>query len=171
MRTVANKSVRDLAKLQVSGRGRRLQKKGKAFMYRRRYEIRGRREDVVNAVDSVRTTVQDCLGWSSVLGRERSGEGIEPEAAEIACSPLTRWQMGRHKAGSYGGETGDGAKQGRRGRTPSHWPQPHCGASRTGGVAGAEPPHKGGPNRPDRPRKLQRVQPSTMPEIGSGDWK
>ncbi len=28
----------------------------------------------------------------------------------------------------------------------------HCyGADRTGGVAGAEPPHKGGPNRPDRP--------------------
>ncbi|MCY3993029.1 MAG: hypothetical protein OXF50_17540, partial [Caldilineaceae bacterium] len=77
-------------------------------MYRRRYEIRGRREDVVNAVDSVRTTVQDCLGWSSVLGRERLGEGIEPVAAEIACCPFTRWQMGRHKAGTYGGETGMG---------------------------------------------------------------
>jgi len=28
----------------------------------------------------------------------------------------------------------------------------HCyGANMAGGVAGAEPPHKGGPNRPDRP--------------------
>ncbi len=33
---------------------------------------------------------------------------------------------------------------------------PHtcCGGGfRRGGVAGAEPPHKGGPNRPDRPKK------------------
>ncbi len=30
---------------------------------------------------------------------------------------------------------------------------PHtlCGGGFRGGVAGAEPPHKGGPNRPDRP--------------------
>ena len=33
---------------------------------------------------------------------------------------------------------------------------------RRGGVAGAEPPHKGGPNRPDRP-KLQWL-------VVSGQW-
>ena len=27
-----------------------------------------------------------------------------------------------------------------------------CGGGFRGGVAGAEPPHKGGPNRPDRPK-------------------
>ena len=31
-------------------------------------------------------------------------------------------------------------------------PRTRCGGGcRRGGVAGAEPPHKGGPNRPDRP--------------------
>ena len=33
---------------------------------------------------------------------------------------------------------------------------------RRGGVAGAEPPHKGGPNRPDRPEKQWSVV--------SGQW-
>jgi len=39
-------------------------------------------------------------------------------------------------------------------------PHTGCGGGfRRGGVAGAEPPHKGGPNRPDRPE---------LQELGAG---
>ena len=59
--------------------------------------------------------------------------------------------MGRHKAGTYGSGMGDGVKHGRRETTTSYYPHTRYGANMAGGVAGAEPPHKGGPNRPDRP--------------------
>ena len=54
-----------------------------------------------------------------------------------------------------------GVKPGRRGTPTSNWPHTRYGADRRGGVAGAEPPHKGGPNRPDRPnarREGRRVR-------------
>ena len=41
-------------------------------------------------------------------------------------------------------------------------PHTRCGGGFRGGVAGAEPPHKGGPNRPDRPEKQWSVV--------SGQW-
>ena len=55
-----------------------------------------------------------------------------------------------------------GEKPGRRETTTSPYPHACYGADRTGGVAGAEPPHKGGPNRPDRPnaRRENRVNAS-----------
>ena len=102
-------------------------------------------------------------GCSSILGRERSGEGIVPVVAD--CCPLDGWQMGRHKACPYGRGTGDGAKHGRRGWTPSYSPQSHCGASRTGGVAGAEPPHKGGRLRPTAQKSEERGKRSEEREL------
>ena len=68
-------------------------------------------------------------------------------------------------AGTYSGcaETrGGGVKPGRRETTSSYYPHTCYGADRRGGVAGAEPPHKGGPNRPDRP-ELQW-------SVVSGQW-
>ena len=43
-----------------------------------------------------------------------------------------------------------GVKPGRRERPTSNSPHTRYGADKGGGVAGAEPPHKGGPTRPDR---------------------
>ena len=44
-----------------------------------------------------------------------------------------------------------------------------AGGFRTGGVAGAEPPHKGGPNRPDR-TELQWSVVSGGPTRRGGEW-
>ena len=62
---------------------------------------------------------------------------------------------GRHMAGSYGdltGQAGRGLAGHLRSGTCHRYRHPvDEGCCRRGGVAGAEPPHKGGPNRPDRP--------------------
>ena len=62
---------------------------------------------------------------------------------------------GRHKAGTYGdpmGLAGRGLARHLRLGTCHQYRHPVDEACcRRGGVAGAEPPHKGGPNRPDRP--------------------
>ena len=62
---------------------------------------------------------------------------------------------GRHKAGTYGrlmGLAGHGlAGFLRLGTCYEYRHQVDEACCRRGGVAGAEPPHKGGPNRPDRP--------------------
>ena len=73
---------------------------------------------------------------------------------------------GRHKAGTCGGLMGL-AGRGMAGylqlgtRHQCRHPVDEA-CCRRGGVAGAEPPHKGGPNRPDRP-KLQW-------SVVSGQW-
>ncbi len=60
-----------------------------------------------------------------------------------------------HKAGTYGDPMGPAGRG-----LAGHLRLGTChqcrhtvgeGCCRRGGVAGAEPPHKGGPNRPDRP--------------------
>ncbi len=64
---------------------------------------------------------------------------------------------GRHKACPYSnsrGLEGPGAKKlGRLGTCYEYRHQVDEACCRRGGVAGAEPPHKGGPNRPDRPEQ------------------
>ena len=73
---------------------------------------------------------------------------------------------GRHKAGTYEdlmGLAGRGlARRLRLGTCYEYRDQVGEACCRRGGVAGAEPPHKGGPNRPDRPE----VQWSVV----SGQW-
>ena len=63
--------------------------------------------------------------------------------------------QGRHQAGTYGdlmGLAGRGlVRYLRLGTCHQCRHQVDEACCRRGGVAGAEPPHKGGPNRPDRP--------------------
>ena len=66
------------------------------------------------------------------------------ELPRLSC---LRW----HMLGIYHDAGWGGWKPGRRETTTSYHPHTRYGADRRGGVAGAEPPHKGGPNRPDRP--------------------
>ena len=72
----------------------------------------------------------------------------------------------RHMAGTYGeymGLAGRGlAEFFRLGTCYESRHQVGEACCRRGGVAGAEPPHKGGPNRPDRPEKQWSVV--------SGQW-
>ena len=61
---------------------------------------------------------------------------------------------GRHGAGTYGdlmGLAGRGLARHLRLGTRSNIDTRSARHVVGGGVAGAEPPHKGGPNRPDRP--------------------
>ena len=62
---------------------------------------------------------------------------------------------GGHEGGTYGdlmGLAGRGlARHFRIGTCYEYRHQVGEACCRRGGVAGAEPPHKGGPNRPDRP--------------------
>ena len=103
----------------------------------------------------------------------RSGEDSVPAAAGIVDRPLKRCGAGawpgrtvgsvdgvalcRHEAGTYGdpiGFAGRGlAKLLRLDTCYEYRHQVDEACCRTGGVAGAEPPHKGGPNRPDRPKE------------------
>ena len=55
------------------------------------------------------------------------------------------------------------AGAGRREPPRSNCPHTRYGADRRGGVAGAEPPHKGGPNRPDRPELQWSVVSGQLP--------
>ena len=75
----------------------------------------------------------------------------------------------RHILGTW--QDAGWGKHGRRGTPTSYYPHTGCGARFRGGVAGAEPPHKGGPNRPDRPenrgeRKLRSLRPALGTEEG-----
>ena len=82
------------------------------------------------------------------------------------CDPAHSGAQGRHKAGTYGdlmGLAGRGlARRLRLGTCYEYRDQVGEACCRRGGVAGAEPPHKGGPNRPDRPEKQWSVV--------SGQW-
>ena len=98
------------------------------------------------------TVYRLCARRSADARPGRTGESVSWGGCE-----------GRHMAGAYGSGTGYGAKHGRRGWTRSYFAHTRCGGGcRRGGVAGAEPPHKGGPNRPDRP-ELQW-------SVVSGQW-
>ena len=74
--------------------------------------------------------------------------GLTVESVSWACE-------GRHKAGTYRELTGlkerSVVNPTRAGTRPESRHQVGEACCRRGGVAGAEPPHKGGPNRPDRP--------------------
>ena len=63
---------------------------------------------------------------------------------------------GRHRAGTYGGLMGLAGRGLARHLRLGTWHQYRHpvdkACCRRGGVAGAEPPHKGGPKRPDRPK-------------------
>ena len=73
--------------------------------------------------------------------------GLTVESVSWACE-------GRHMAGTYRELTWlkerSGANPPREGTRPECGHQVGEACCRRGGVAGAEPPHKGGPNRPDR---------------------
>ncbi len=82
------------------------------------------------------------------IGAKRVRRGMRGGGGRY-CGPAFRGAQGRHVRGSDG-----------TGGTWSGWtfsighPSPMSTPGRVGsrgGVAGAEPPHKGGPNRPDRP--------------------
>ncbi len=85
-----------------------------------------------------------------LLARRSAGPrpGLTVESVSWACE-------GRHKAGTYGEYVGLGgrglARHLRLGTCYESRHQVGEACCRRGGVAGAEPPHKGGPNRPDRP--------------------
>ena len=64
---------------------------------------------------------------------------------------------------------GGGGKSGRSGSSRSYYGHTRCGGRFRGGVAGAEPPHKGGPTRPDRP-ELQWSVVSGQWSVVSGQW-
>ena len=61
---------------------------------------------------------------ASVLPGQRGAVQFWGEGDQVRAS----WQMGKHRACSYGGGTGDGANHGRRGRTTSYCPHSRCGA-------------------------------------------
>ena len=88
------------------------------------------------------------------------------------CGPALSGAQGRHKAGAYGelmGLAGRGlAGHFRIGTRHQYRHQVDKACCRRGGVAGAEPPHKGGPNRPDRTTAVVSGQWSvaTLPCIG-----
>ena len=85
-----------------------------------------------------------------LLARRSAGPrpGLTVESVSWACE-------GGHKAGIYGEYVGLGgrglAEIFRLGTCYEYRHQVGEACCRRGGVAGAEPPHKGGPNRPDRP--------------------
>ena len=97
-------------------------------------------------------SVPTLAGVDYRLWARRSG-GAGPGRTEESVS----WGgcEGRHKAGTYWEYTGLGgrglAKLFRLGTWYEYGHQVGEACCRRGGVAGAEPPHKGGPNRPDRP--------------------
>jgi len=97
---------------------------------------------------------------------ERGGAGAGPGL--IVRSVNWRGREGRHKAGTYRelmGLAGRGLARHLRSGTRHQYRHPVDEACcRRGGVAGAEPPHKGGPNRPDRPnaRREWREERNTL---------
>ena len=128
-------------------------------------------------------TENDCQSLSVSgcipdLGWEQSGGESVPTVAGVVCRLWARRSAGarpgrtvesvswggcegRHKAGTYGGPTGltgrGRARHLRLGTCYEYRHQVGEACCRRGGVAGAEPPHKGGPNRPDRPEMQWKV--------------
>ena len=96
--------------------------------------------------------VEGNVNGSYVIWRDAvqaPGPGLTVESVSWACE-------GRHQAGTYRGLTGlagRGVAGPHFGQAPVTEYRHQVGEAccRRGGVAGAEPPHKGGPNRPDRP--------------------
>ena len=100
--------------------------------------------------------------------------GAVGERAGTRPAP-TGWVRGEGRGGAVEGDSGLGTHKGcpygdLRGREGPGWgtlcrlgtcyeyrDRVGEGCCRRGGVAGAEPPHKGGPNRPDRPELQQLV--------------
>ena len=83
---------------------------------------------------------------------ERRGGGARPDI--IVGSVSWRGCEGRHGAGSYGDLMGLARRGLAKHLRVGTRPNVDTRSTRHvvgGGVAGAEPPHKGGPNRPDRP--------------------
>ena len=99
--------------------------------------------------------------WRPLEGRRR---GARPDI--IVGSVSRRGCEGRRRAGTYGdlmALAGRGlARHLRLGTCHQCRHSVDEACCRRGGVAGAEPPHKGGPNRPDRP-ELQW-------SVDSGQW-
>ena len=103
------------------------------------------------------------LRWREVAARTRAPTrgatgacgGRRPQRGALAMEGGCSAYEGTHKGCTYGALTGRAgrglAKLFRLGicRQCRHQVDEAC--CRRGGVAGAEPPHKGGPNRPDRP--------------------
>ena len=96
-----------------------------------------------------------CQRWlkSFTVSWARRSAGARP--GRTVASVSRGGCEGRHMAGTYGdliGLAGRGLAGHFRLGTCNEYRHPvddRC--CRRGGVAGAEPPHKGGPNRPDRP--------------------
>ena len=110
-------------------------------------------------------------GASQILGWEQFGGESVPAAAGVVYRLWARRSVGArpgrtveavswggceggHMAGTYrdlmGLAGGGGARHLRLGTCHQYRHLVDEACCRTGGVAGAEPPHKGGPNRPDR---------------------
>ena len=125
----------------------------------------------------------DCFGGCNAdLEWEQSGGESAPAVAETVCRLLARRSAGarpgrtvesvswggcegRGKAGAYGdlmGLAGRGLARHVRLGTCSNIATRSATDVVGGGVAGAEPPHKGGPTRPDRPEMQWSVV--------SGQW-
>ena len=99
-------------------------------------------------------------------------DGVQAPGLASRWSPSVG-RAGRHKAGSCGEYVGLGgrglAKLFRLGTRYERRHQVGEACCRRGGVAGAEPPHKGGPNRPDRP-ELQWLVVSGQWSVVSDHW-
>ena len=131
-------------------------------------------------------------GYIHDLGWEQSGGESVPAAAEIVhrlweiCMAAAKpWsyrggrQLGRVRGQAQGrylrgfdgtGGTWSGQTPSIRHLSPISTPG-RRGMLLAGGVAGAEPPHKGGPNRPDRPEmQWSVVSGLTTGWDGSEDW-
>ena len=115
-------------------------------------------------------------GWRCLPLLARRSAGARPGLTVASVS----WACeGRHKAGTYRELTGlkerSVANPSRAGTRPECGHQVGEACCRRGGVAGAEPPHKGGPNRPDRPEQQWSVVSGqwsdtafALPETGTG---
>ena len=94
---------------------------------------------------------QRWLALFTVFGRD----AVQAPGLALRWRPVSWACEGRHKAGTYRELTGlkerRVANPSRAGTRPECRHQVGEACCRRGGVAGAEPPHKGGPNRPDRP--------------------
>ena len=109
-------------------------------------------------VGTVSRGISASGGWRCLPLLARRSAGARPGLTVASVS----WACeGRHKAGTYRELTGlkerSVANPSRAGTRPECRHQVGEACCRRGGVAGAEPPHKGGPNRPDRPEQQWSV--------------
>ena len=115
---------------------------------------------------------QRWLALFTVFGRD----AVQAPGLALTVGSV-RWACeGRHKACPYRELTGlkerRVANPSRAGTRPECRHQVGEACCRRGGVAGAEPPHKGGPNRPDRPElQWSVVRGGASPTSGlRADW-